>query len=260
MGDTLQFDDAMSRRIVATYTTPDIVEQRQAILRALDLRPGEKILDVGSGPGLLAHDMAAAVGESGSVTGIDPSRDMLAIAAARVPPIGSAEISFGPGEATALPFPAASFNVVTATQVYEYVADVPTALSETHRVLRPGGRVLILDTDWDSIVWRSNDTVRMQRVLDAWDAHLIDPHLPRRLRGLLEDAGFTVTHRAAIPLLNTGYDPNTFSAGLIGFITSYVPGHAGVTDMEATAWADNLVDLGSDYFFSVNRYLFLAIK
>ena len=100
----------------------------------------------------------------------------------------------------------------------------------------------------------------MERVLTAWDEHLVDPHLPRRLRPLLQGAGFTITQRAAIPLLNTSYDPNTYSAGLIGFVTSFVPGRQGLTEADARAWADDLAALGDDYFFSLNRYLFIATK
>jgi hypothetical protein len=54
---------------------------------------------------------------------------------------------------------------------------------------RPGARALVLDTDWDSIVWHSGDPLRTQRVLDAWEEHIVDPHLPRKLIGLLDDAG-----------------------------------------------------------------------
>jgi arsenite methyltransferase len=256
----MQFGDSTSRRVEATYATPDVVEQRRIILAALDLKAGDDVLDIGSGPGFLAVEMAEAVGPAGSVTGLDPSESMLALARARPRPAGSAPVDFGPGDATALPYADRSFGIVVSTQVYEYVADMPAALAEAYRVLRPGGRLLVLDTDWDSIVWRSTDPGRMRRVLAAWDEHLADPYLPRRLTGLLAEAGFSVTHRQVIPLLNAGYDARTYSAGLIGFITSFLTGRPGVSGDELTSWAQDLVGLGDDYFFSLNRYLFLALK
>jgi arsenite methyltransferase len=260
MGAVLRFDDRASGQIEAQYATPDLVQQRSAVRAALDLMPGENVLDIGSGPGLLACEMASVVGVGGSVHGVDPSDSMLAIGRRREPAPGSAPVILGAGDACALPFADGSFDAAAATQVYEYVADMPAALGEAHRVLRPGGRLLILDTDWDSIVWHSSDRDRMQRVLTAWDEHLVDPHLPRRLNRLLEDAGFAVVNRMVHPLLNVGYDQNTFSAGLIDLITSFVTGRQGITDADATAWAGDLVALGSDYFFSLNRYLFLAVK
>ena len=63
-----------------------------------------------------------------------------------------------------------------------------------------------------------------------------------------------------LPILNAGYDPQTFSAGVITFVARFVPGHRGVTDAEAHAWANDLTGLGRNYFFSLNRYLFLAAK
>jgi hypothetical protein len=125
-------------------------------------------------------------------------------------------------------------------------------------VLRPRGWLVVLDTDWDSIVWRSNDEQRMRRVLAAWDEHLVDPHLPRRLTGLLEGAGFSVRSRAVVPLLNAGSMTDTYSAGLIELIARFVPGRRGVTDADARAWAEDLLGLGEEYFFSLNRYLFVA--
>jgi arsenite methyltransferase len=256
----LEFDDTASRAVEATYLTPDVVEQRRIVRAALDLRPGEDVLDIGSGPGLLACEIAAAVGPDGSVHGIDPSESMLAIAEPRERPATAAPVTFAAGDAVALPFPESSFDAAVATQVYEYVGDVPAALAEAHRVLRPGGRLLILDTDWDSIVWHSSDRDRMQRMLAAWDEHLVDPYLPRRLPRLLRDAGFSVTERTAIPLLNAGYDPNTYSAGLIMFVSAFIPGRQGLTEADATAWRDDLLALGQDYFFSLNRYMFVAVR
>ena len=258
MSATLQFDEATSRRIEATYSTPDVVEQRRIVRAAIALKPGQDVLDIGSGPGFLACEMAEEAGPGGTVRGIDPSEAMLSVARRRRPAAGSAPVEFGQGQATELPFADGAFDVLTSTQVYEYVDDMPTALAEAYRVLRPGGRLLVLDTDWESIVWRSSDADRMRKVLAAWDEHLADPHLPRRLTGLLEEAGFTVTRRSAIPLFNAGYDPGTYSAGLIGFIAAFVPGRAGVSAAEARAWAEDLAGLGAGYFFSLNRYLFLA--
>jgi SAM-dependent methyltransferase len=260
MSTTLQFDDEASRRAEAAYTTTDVVEQRRATRAALALRPGENVLDIGAGMGLLACEMAADVGATGSVDGVDPSESMLALARDRRPPEGGGALRFVAGDACALPFGDEMFDAAVATQVYEYVQDMPAALGEAFRVLRPGGRLLVLDTDWDSIVWRSRDAERMRHVLAAWDEHLVDPHLPRRLTGLLSAVGFSVAHRAAIPLLNAGYDPNTFSAGLIGFITAFVPGRQGLRERDARDWSEDLRALGADYFFSLNRYVFLAVK
>lgn len=256
----LEFDDELSRRIESTYLTPDIVAQRHLVLDALDLRPGERALDIGTGPGLLAHEMAGVLGSDGRVDGVDLSESMLAIAGRRKPTAGAAPVELHQVASLELPFADATFDVAVSTQVYEYVEDMPGALAEARRVLRPGGRLVVLDTDWDSIVWHSTDPERMRRVLAVWDEHLADPHLPRRLGRLLTDAGFEVRSCTTTALLNTGYDPRTYSAGLIEFIKSFVVGRRDLDEDEATTWADDLVALGSDYFFSLNRYLFGAVK
>jgi ubiquinone/menaquinone biosynthesis C-methylase UbiE len=256
----MRFDEIASRRVLASYRTPDIVKQRQLVLEAMDPQPGERVLDIGSGPGLLAHEVAQAVGPEGSVAGIDFSENMLALARELEPAERAAPVTFAIADASELPFPGASFEAVLCTQVYEYVPDMPYALAEARRVLRGGGRILILDTDWDSLVWYATDERRSARILTAWDEHLADPHLPRKLPRLLRDGGFSLQECAVIPLLNQGYDRNTFSANLIEMVASFVPEHQGVTEADARAWADDLKGLGEDYFFSLNRYLFVAVR
>jgi arsenite methyltransferase len=238
----LHFDEETARQVERVYLTPDVVEQRRLTREALAVQAGEKVLDIGSGPGLLAAELAD---EGADVLGVDPSESMLAMARAREIP----RAAFEPGDALSLPVADASFDAAVSTQVLEYVEDVAGALREAHRVLRPGGRLLVLDTDWDSIVWHTADLDRMRRVLAAWDAHLADPHLPRQLPGLLRGAGFTLTRTAVLPILNHPYDPETYSVGLIPVIATFV---------DDAAWADELTSLGEDYFFSINRYLFLA--
>ncbi|HWF53126.1 MAG TPA: methyltransferase domain-containing protein [Solirubrobacteraceae bacterium] len=256
---SLRFDASTSRRLVASYQTEDIVEQRRIVREAIAARAGERVLDIGSGPALLAAELARAVGPDGSVDGIDISEDMLAIARAREPERGAGPMRFHAAPATELPFADASFDVVVCTQVYEYVPEIDRALAQAHRVLVPGGRLVILDTDWDSLVWRSPDAALMARVMRAWDEHLADPYLPRRLPGLLRAAGFTSVSSSAFMLLNDGYREDTFSAGLLKLITRFVPGRHGLSEADAQAWAAGLTALGEDYFFSLGRYLFVAL-
>jgi arsenite methyltransferase len=240
----LEFDDETARQVEATYQTPDVVEQRRATRALLALQAGERVLDIGSGPGFLAAEMAAEVGAEGRVVGVDPSESMLAMGRRRGSPV-----EFMEGDALALPFADESFDAVTATQVYEYVADMPRALAEARRVLKPGGRLLILDTDWDSIVWHSSDRERMLKVLEKWNDHLADPYLPRRLPALLRDAGLDLGETTVIPILNRGPDTDVFSRGVLPVIANFVG------DPE---WAADLDSLGDDYFFSLNRYVFIA--
>jgi arsenite methyltransferase len=251
----IEFDAEAARNVERVYRTDDVVAQRRVTLDALALEPGEHVLDIGSGPGLLAASMAEAVGPDGRVSGVDPSESMREMASARPAPV---PMEFVAGDATALPFADASFDAAVSTQVYEYVADMPAALREVRRVLKPGGRLLVLDTDWDSIVWHSSDRERMQRVLAVWDEHLADPHLPRRLPRLLADAGFQLAACTVVPMLNVGYRRDSYSGGILPMIASFVAGRGGVSEEEAKAWQDDLIALGDDYFFSVNRYQFVA--
>jgi len=235
------------------------VAQREAVLAALDPRPGERVLDLGCGPGLLAAAVAARVGAQGAVHGVDVSADMLAIAAARELASGAAAVELSEQGVTALDLPDGAFDAAVCTQVYEYVDDMAAALAEARRVLRPGGRLVVLDTDWDSIVWRSSDDARMARVLTAWDEHLVHRDLPRRLPELLRAAAFSVSAVEVVPLLNVGHDPATFSAGMRDLVADFVAGH-GVGEDEAAAWLDDLRTLGDRSFFSLNRYLFTAAR
>src|SRR6476646_4955054 len=138
----LEFDAETSARVEATYQTPDIVAQRRATRELLALEPGEHVLDIGVGPGFLAAEMAEEVGPGGRVCGIDASDSMLALARRR-----SAAVELAVADVLKLPFPGASFDAAVATQVYEYVPEMPAALAAARGVLRPGGRLLILDTD-----------------------------------------------------------------------------------------------------------------
>jgi ubiquinone/menaquinone biosynthesis C-methylase UbiE len=255
----LQFDEDGARRIQRTYSTADVVRQRAEVLALLAAQQGERVLDVGSGPGLLVASLADAVGAGGAVHGLDPSAPMNALARELVGTRPWARID--DGDALDLPYPDGSFDAAVSTQVYEYVADIPRALAELRRVLRPGGRALVLDTDWDSVVWHAADRDLHRRVLAAWEEHLVHPHLPPALPGSLRRAGFRVTGRHLIPLFNPTYEQDTFSAQTMHTIARFVTGRQGLTETDVEAWLADLRQRGAEdeYLFSVNRYCFLAV-
>lgn len=256
----IQYDDEWSRRILTIYQTPDVVAQRQAVLSALKLREGEEVLDVGSGPGLLARDVAEQVGPRGRVLGVDISEAMNSLA--RQVCADYDYVAFEGVDATHLPFADGSFDVAVSTQVYEYIEDLNVALDELYRVLKLGGRALLLDTDWETLIWHTENRERMRRILDAFENHCSNPRLPRTLASCLRASGFEVDAQSVYVLLNTAYDPNTYTYGLLDFIASYVVEAGHVPEEEAQAWLDEQRRLGEEgrYFCSNNRYLFSAVK
>jgi arsenite methyltransferase len=169
---------------------------------------------------------------------------------------------FKKADAAQLPYPDDSFDAAVSTQVYEYVADIPAALAELHRVIRPGGRVVIMDTDYGSLVIHTKDQVRMERVLSAWNEHFVHATLPRTLSRQLREARFALRQRDVIPMFNPEYQENTFAKGALTIMASFAVGRKGVSQEEANAWLAEFDELGKqgEFFFSLNRYLFVADK
>jgi SAM-dependent methyltransferase len=123
----------------AVYGAEDVHDfARRAILEALDLQPGDRLLDVGCGGGLLLRDAADA---GAAVTGLDHSEEMVRLARERAP---GAEVTLG--EAERLPFEDASFTAVSMSVVFFFFADPVAILRECARALAPGGRLAIYTT------------------------------------------------------------------------------------------------------------------
>jgi len=114
----------------------------ERFLKVVALRPGNRVLDVACGTGIVARLAAPQVGESGRVTGVDINTGMLEVAHAHTPTAG-APVDWREGDAQALPCDDASYDIALCQQGLQFVANPGQALREMYRVLVPGGRVAI---------------------------------------------------------------------------------------------------------------------
>jgi ubiquinone/menaquinone biosynthesis C-methylase UbiE len=129
---------------------------RQRIADLVRLQPGESVLDMGCGTGTLALVARQRVGETGRVSGIDPSPQMIARASRKAARRGLA-IDFQVDVVEQLAFPNGSFDVVLSTFMMHHLPDdlKHRGLAEIARVLKPGGRLLVLDMKGPAGPWKS---------------------------------------------------------------------------------------------------------
>lgn len=155
-------------------------------------RPGDRVLDVATGTGAVARQVAPLVGAAGRVVGLDPSPAMLAVARG-VPAPPGAPVEWVEGNGQALPFADASFDLVVCQQGLQFFPDRALGLREMRRVLAAGGRVGIL-------VWQAIERQPAYAALDramarqAGGGRLTAPFAlgePEELTRLLTGAGFS---------------------------------------------------------------------
>jgi ubiquinone/menaquinone biosynthesis C-methylase UbiE len=217
-------------------------------------------LELGCGGGYYAYEAARFVGPTRRVCAIDISPDQIRAAKARCAEFDWVECR--EADIAAPPYSEGEFDAVFAVQALEYLADLDVALRHIHRMLRAGGRLVIVATDWSSAVWHSKDAARMQRMLAAFAPHTPCPDLPSILASRLRGAGLQPLRQTAIAIVNTSYNPARFSYWVARVIRPFVVSRKVVTDEEAGEWLDEFARLeeSGTYFFCLTPVLTEAVK
>lgn len=178
----------------------------------LRLRPGERLLDVGCGLGEAALALAGDLGDHGEIVGIDASERM--VAAARAAGRSAAcRVRFEVGDAASLDAPVAAFDAVRSERTLQWLPDPAAAVAEMVRVLRPGGRLSLIDTDWSTFRLDVGDPALAALVEDGMREERGRPStVGRRLVELVVAAGCSPTASTQATQTWDAWDPDASPA------------------------------------------------
>jgi ubiquinone/menaquinone biosynthesis C-methylase UbiE len=219
----------------AVNATPAVAAWKPAILDALRLEPGMKALDIGCGFGTDAFDLAERVSPGGHVTGVDFSESLIAEATRRAARRNQS-VTFEVGDAQSMRFPDNTFDVVRTERMLMHVPGAERALSEMSRVLRRGGRMAVLDFDWESQFCDSPYKETTRKIALSFCDSLRNGWIGRRLPRLFREVGMadvTVSFRTVL----LDYD---FLQLLLGGHVASVVSSGTLSENEADLWWTHL--------------------
>jgi ubiquinone/menaquinone biosynthesis C-methylase UbiE len=150
-----------------------------------ELKPGETVLDLGSGGGIDVLLSAKRVGPLGKAYGLDMTDEMLELARANAAKAGATNVEFLKGEIENIPLPDNSVDVIISNCVINLSADKSRVLQEAYRVLKPGGRFAVSD-----VVCRGEIPAAIRRSMELWIGCVAGALEESEFRRLLAEAGF----------------------------------------------------------------------
>jgi len=242
--------------------TPSQTRLRRRFLRFARLRSGQRVLEVGSGTGIVSRDAAAQVGPRGQVIGVDPSR-VMTLAARRLARSGGfgSRVVHTVGDGAGLRFAANAFDRVFAVTVLLHVANSAAILSEMVRVARSGGIVAVQDQDFGSLTLDHPDRRLTARIMDGVVARMYpDPFSGRALFGRLVRLGLRRVRLSVDVFQDTTLEPYTHAmlrrraenAVRLGLASSAAAGR-WLTDVERLA-------ASGQFAFTLNYYAARGVK
>ena len=240
--DAASADAAQARELATRLErrgqAEDEIAAREEYLGLLDIGPGDRVLDVGCGSGVVTRAIATRVGPGGRAVGVDPSSELLAIARDLARGGASGErIEFHEGSALRLPFADGSFDAVVCVTVLSHVPGGDGAIPELVRVLRPGGRLGVYDLDTDMTTITHPDRALTRRIIAASsDAAAVNGWIGRQLPSLFRRGGVVdIRVRGFFPLET---DANSFYGALAERCAEVAAKAGAISEAERRQWLD----------------------
>ncbi|MGS2614875.1 methyltransferase domain-containing protein [Micromonospora sp. LZ34] len=200
--------DRLIRLLDAADARLDAVALRARSYALLGLAAGAAVVDVGCGTGRAVAELAA---RGVRPVGVDLDPRMIAVARDRLP---GADLRVA--DACALPLPDGAVRGYRADKVLHDLAEPERALAEARRVLAPGGRIVLVGQDWDTVVVDSDQPALTRAVVHARADRVASPRAARGYRALLLDAGFVAPEVEVHTWVRTGEDVLPVLAGFAG--------------------------------------------
>ena len=165
----------------------DVMNLRAEVFKRMSLAPGDKVLDLGCGIGGATFLLADILGPTGLAAGVDVSSALIEVASRRA--MKRDGLEFRIGDACAVPYPDRFFDAARCERVFLYVPDRVAAIREMMRVVKPGGRVHIVDTDIDATAIYSAKPALTRKMTSIVAASVPNPNSARELPALAKRAG-----------------------------------------------------------------------
>jgi len=164
-----------------------IKRMRAECNKRLNLVSADKVLDLGCGIGGATFPIADETGPAGFVAGIDISSAMVEVASLRAR--NRPELEFRVADACAIPYPDGFFDSARSERVFLYLPDRLGVIQEMKRVVKPGGRLCLIDTDFDSTAIYSKQPVLTRKMTSIVAARVPNPNSAREIPSLVRRAG-----------------------------------------------------------------------
>jgi ubiquinone/menaquinone biosynthesis C-methylase UbiE len=232
---------------------PSVIAQWTHYARVLDPAPGHRVLDVGCGSGDPAAMLLRLYPECGAVIGLDPSADRLGRARRHAGP----RLAFVRGDGRRLPFPDGGFDRVLSADALEWVRPPLDAMREMRRVLRPGGRALLIHTDFDSQIVGGVDDALTREIVHAFSDAGPAGTIGRQLPGLARDAGFARVAVKVYTLVEEEFRPGCYVWNAVETMRRWFLARPTVAEKRFGRWVAEMeaATTAGRFFYAVNRVI-----